>query len=130
MTKAHRMGVARASRNATSLLKTLFLGAGLALATATPPLAQSYDPDVGSGNVVPSYGQASPWGVVQSGRSTHSRTALGNAAAARNAFARVGQGAAASRPLPVTNELGNVVGTDPDPNIQLQLNRESLQGRP
>ena len=100
------------------------------LATATPSLAQSYDPDVGSGNIAPSYGQTSQWAVVQSGRSAHARSTPGIAATARNAFARVGPGAAASRSWPVTNELGNVVGTDPDPNIQFQLNRESLQGRP
>jgi hypothetical protein len=34
-----------------SLIKTILLGAALALTTATASFAQSYDPDLGSGNV-------------------------------------------------------------------------------
>ena len=50
--------VARVPGNATAQLTAILLGAGLALVTATPSLAQSYDPSIGTGNIVPFYGQA------------------------------------------------------------------------
>jgi hypothetical protein len=65
--------VARGPVKATSLLKAILLVAGLALVTATPSLAQSYDPDVGSGNIVPSYGQTAQWGVAQGALNAYAR---------------------------------------------------------
>jgi hypothetical protein len=39
-----------------ALVRALVLGAAVVAALATPSFAQSYDPDVGSGNIVRSYG--------------------------------------------------------------------------
>ena len=83
---------------------------------ATPALAQSYDPDVGSGNIA-----ANPAAVSnQTASSARHQDA-------RSAFARVLPGATVS-PNVVYGEQGNLVGTDPDPNIRFQLNREAEQG--
>jgi hypothetical protein len=38
-------------RNAASLIKTIVIGAALSLTMATASFAQSYDPDLGSGNI-------------------------------------------------------------------------------
>jgi hypothetical protein len=83
---------------------------------ATPALAQSYDPSVGSGNIV-----ANPAAVG------HQTAASARHQDARSAFARVLPGATVS-PNAVHDEQGNLVGTDPDPNIRFQLNREAEQG--
>jgi len=113
--------VAAASSQATPLVKTMLLGASLTLAAATPSIAQSYDPDVGSGNIVPYYQAAQP-DAAQSAWNRYVRIAPRSA---RGAYARVGPGAGWSTPGG-PNDQG---GTDPDPNIRFQLNRESLQGR-
>ena len=92
------------------------LATALALATlvASPAFAQSYDPDVGSGNIAPSYGQTAKSSVNRD---------------ARSAFARVLPGATMSQSQnAVHDEQGNAVGTDPDPNIRFQLHRESEEG--
>ncbi len=83
---------------------------------ATPALAQSYDPSIGSGNVV-----ANPAAVG------HQTAASAVHQDARSAFARVLPGASQS-PSAAYDEQGNLVGTDPDPNIRFQLNREAEQG--
>jgi hypothetical protein len=114
---------------ATSLLKAILLVAGLAFATTTPSLAQSYDPDIGSGNIVPSYGQTAQWGVTYGARNAYARIAPRVARSGRNAYARRASGAAAFRSWNLYNKEDNVVDTDPDPNIRFQLHRESLQGR-
>ena len=50
-----------------SLLRALVLGAAVSAALATPSFAQSYDPDVGSGNIVRSYGGFSRFGGINRG---------------------------------------------------------------
>ena len=47
------MGTSVFSTHSASLLKLTLLGAGACVALATVSFAQSYDPDVGSGNIVP-----------------------------------------------------------------------------
>jgi len=128
--------VERVPFKATSLLKAILLSAGLALATATPSLAQSYDPDIGSGNIapaygqiIPSYGQTAQWGATQGARNAYARIVPRVARGARNAYARSVPGATAFESWNVYNDQGNVVGTDPAPNIRFRLHRESLQGR-
>jgi hypothetical protein len=121
--------VARVPVKATSLLKTILLGAGLAVATATPSLAQSYDASIGTGNIVPFYGQTAQSGVTQGAGNAYARILPRSARGARNAYARIVPGATASQSWNLYNEQGNVFGTDPDPNIRFQLHRESLQGR-
>jgi len=112
-----RNEVARVAAKASMVLGAILLGSGLALVTALPSLAQSYDPDVGSGNIAPSYGQVAPERLARGTRGAH------------GAFARVPSGAAELRAWNAVGGRGDAVGIDPDPNIQFQLNRESLQGR-
>jgi hypothetical protein len=50
-----------------SLLKTIVLGATLSLTMATASFAQSYDPDIGSGNIARSYGGSRYFGRIPSG---------------------------------------------------------------
>jgi hypothetical protein len=93
-------------------MKRLLTTMAVLTVIATPALAQSYDPDVGSGNIAPSYGQTARRSVNHD---------------ARSAFARVLAGATVS-PNAVYDEQGNLVGADPDPNIRFQLHREAEEG--
>jgi len=87
-------------------MKTIF---ALALATiiASPAFAQSYDPDLGTGNIT----QATPALQLKLQRNAH------------DAYAQV--------PHAGSTVIRSFTGqaTDPDANIRFQLNRESLQGR-
>jgi len=81
-----------------------------AMMMASPAFAQSYDPDIGSGNIAPA--QAAP--TVFQG--------------AQGAYARVLPGTSRGRAFvaPTTavhDEYGRVIGADPDANIRLQLRR-------
>jgi len=87
--------------------------AALAFATmiASPAFAQSYNPDVGTGNIA--------------AQSTISEPRLSLDLAARGAYAQVGHGARV-----IEHSFGRgSLATDPDANIRFQLNRESEQGR-
>ena len=83
---------------------------------ATPALAQSYDPDLGTGNIA-----ANPAAV------SNQTAASAVHQDARSAFARVLPGASQS-PSAAYDEQGNLAGTDPDANIRFQLHREAEQG--
>jgi hypothetical protein len=103
----------------SEMKKMLIIAAILAI--ASPAFAQSYDPEVGSGNLA---------GASSAQPSTY----LGG----EGAYARVVPGgtrhraAAVVRSVPnvVYDQSGHAVGTDPDPNIRLQLQREgdSIEG--
>lgn len=82
-------------------MKKLVIATALAVVLASPALAQSYDPDLGSGNVRPQ------------GAAQHLKlhNALG-------AYAQVPNG---SRVI--------VESSGADANLRFQLNRESEQGR-
>jgi hypothetical protein len=67
--------------------KTVLATAALAVVIATPAFAQSYDPDLGSGNIVPYYGQTNP---------NHGRTV--RRAAPSDAYARTPYDAFARTP--------------------------------
>ena len=116
--------VARLPVKATPLLKTILLVAGLALVTATPSLAQSYDPSIGTGNIVPYYGQAP---ALDAAQNAYAWIVPRGSRGARGAYARVGPTESPS--WSVDSGQGNAVRADPDPNIEFQLHRESLQGR-
>jgi len=99
-------------------MKKIVLAVSAVLALASPALAQSFDPSVGSGNI------AAP-------------AASGSYQSAEGAFAQVVPGtprraprAVFRAPNVVQDEHGRVVGADPDPNIRLQLYRDadSIQG--
>ena len=89
-------------------MKKLIAAAALASVLVSPAFAQSYDPSVGSGNLAPQIN-------TQAFRSQARATLQG----ALGAYAQVHRGT----PVHVIRR------GDPDPNIQLQLQRESLQGR-
>jgi hypothetical protein len=107
---------------ATALLGRMLLGVGIALAATHASSAQSYDPSVGTGNIVPFYGQTAPMLDSQSFGSSYARVVPRGARAAGKMRA--------STPLwNLYNDESAAGATDPDPNIRFQLNRESLQGR-
>ena len=86
-----------------------------ALAIASPALAQSYDPEVGSGNI------ARNWSAPQSAYR-----------GPEGAFARVVPGATRRHatdgfhraPDTIYDNFGHVIGADPDPNVRLQLRKD------
>lgn len=91
--------------------------AAMALATlvASPVLAQSWDPDVGSGNIVPA-----PYGQTQDGYSTYQRPTNGY-----NAHAQAPRHhAKATRSVVEDNQ---VVGADPDVNVRAELRRDNVE---
>ena len=90
-------------------MKKIILAAAFATVIASPVFAQSYDPDLGSGNIA--------------AQSTAPALRL-KLDAARGAYARVGHGAPVIR-----RSSDGYVGTDPDANIRFQLNREAEHGR-
>jgi hypothetical protein len=92
-------------------MKKLIAAAALATVLASPALAQSYDPDLGSGNITPPVYAQAPRATDHAYARAH-RNSL-------DAFARVGGG---------TVMPDGAVATDPDPNIQFQLNREAEEG--
>jgi hypothetical protein len=120
--------VASARAHATALLKRMLLGGGLTLAAATSSLAQSYDPSLDSGNIVPFYGQTAPLRDRQSAGNDYAHFVPRGVRSARKLDPRGGLGASTSL-WNVYNYQGIISGSDPDPNIRFQLNRESLQGR-
>jgi hypothetical protein len=98
-------------------MKMLAAAVALAALVASPAFAQSYDPDIGTGNIAPPSDDpayvAAPQGdfgafarVPEGGHTVHSH--------------RASQG--------IYDLQGHFYGTDPDPNIRWQLNRESEQG--
>ena len=114
--------------HAKTLLSRMLLGAGLALAAGHASKAQSYDPSLGTGNIVPFYGQAAPMPDKQSVGSSYARVVPRGVRSARKLDPRLNHGA--STPLwNLYNYEGAAGTTDPDPNIRFQLNRESMQGR-
>jgi hypothetical protein len=120
--------VASVRAHATSSLKRMLVGAGLMFAAATPSLAQSYDPSLGSGNIVPFYGQTIPLPDMQGARNDYAHFVPRGARGGRKLNPRVDLGPNTSL-WNIYNYQGPIGGSDPDPNIRFQFNRESLQGR-
>jgi hypothetical protein len=97
--------------------KVLFAAAALVL--ATPAFAQSYDPSVGSGNLVQSqasrpdvFTQYAPQSAAGAFAQVPSRTHARASRAVQPSFT-------------VYDEYGHVIGADPDPNVRLQLRRDA-----
>ena len=93
--------------------KILLATAAVVQLMATPAAAQSYDPDLGTGNIAP----------VQRHQERTSR-----AGDPYGAYAQVPSANGYRSPVIVQGRRGAASGTDPDPRIQLQLRRESEQG--
>ena len=89
-------------------MKKLLLTASLLTALATPALAQSYNPNIGSGNLVPPPGgvYGEPWSAAGSRMPGY----------AARAYAQPESEAVIAE--------GKVVGHDPDPNVRLMLRRD------
>jgi hypothetical protein len=92
-------------------MKKLITAAALATVLASPALAQSYDPDIGSGNIAPPVYAQAPRSAYDAFASVPDN---GLGASARVNHGSVMPDGAAAR--------------DPDPNIQFQLNREAEEG--
>jgi hypothetical protein len=89
-------------------MKTLIITTALAAIIASPAFAQSYDPDLGSGNV-----------------SAHAAASQPKLYNAFGAYAQVPHGGRT-----IVGSFARHGGAgDPDPNIQFQLHREAEQGR-
>ena len=113
-------------------MKKLIAAAAFATVLASPALAQSYDPDFGSGNIAPPlYAQA-----PRSASHAHARANYNSLAA----FAQVRPGTVMAGPRTGQARPGSAmvgpgivrwdgaIARDPDPNIQFQLNREAEEG--
>lgn len=89
-------------------MKTLLITTSLLALLASPALAQSYNPDIGSGNLVPPPGgvYGEPWSAAAPRMSGYAAHAM----ATQNSAIVVAQ--------------GRVVGRDPDPNVRLMLLRD------
>jgi hypothetical protein len=102
-------------------MKTMLLAAA-ALFIAAPAFAQSYDPDLGSGNVAPA--QAAPvyqgaHGAYQGAQGAYARGPTGT----RVPGARIP--GASQAPNAVYDEHNKLIGADPDPNVRLQLQKDN-----
>jgi hypothetical protein len=102
-------------------MNKLFAAAAVATVIASP-MAQSYDPSVGSGNLNSApyhHDQASPY---QGGTAGWDNP--------YGAYARSPDiGNENASPSAVYDAQGNAIGADPDPSIRGQLRRESEMGR-
>jgi opacity protein-like surface antigen len=89
-------------------MKKFIIGVGLAALLATPALAQSYDPDYGTGNTNPM---------------PPSYSANADTTGATGAYAYAPSRETMQSEPPVY-AFGHYAGTDPDPNIRFQLKRD------
>jgi len=107
-------------------MKMLIAAAAFATLVASPAFAQSYDSDLGTGNIAPYPTKQAL--VAQDGSNAYAqsfrRTMRGPHKATRKAHRHIGT----SNAWDAYNFQGSTDATDPDPNIRFQLNRESLQG--
>jgi hypothetical protein len=108
-------------------MKKLFATVALVTVLATPALAQSWDPDVGSGNIAPA-----PYGESQNGSSVYQNEGFNARAEAPRHMGRVHH-AAKAKTLSKTSMKasdsvyfdGQKVGADPDINVRAELQRDN-----
>ncbi|WP_068022377.1 hypothetical protein [Rhodoplanes sp. Z2-YC6860] len=108
-------------------MKKLFATVALVTVLATPALAQSWDPDVGSGNIAPA-----PYGESQNGSSIYQNEGFNARAEAPRHMSRV-RHAAKAKTLHKTSMNasdsvyfdGQNVGADPDINVRAELQRDN-----
>ena|SRR5215831_88564 len=92
-------------------MKKILAATAVAMVIAAPAFAQSYDPDLGSGNIS---AQVAPSGAYRGA----------------GAFARVVpdqgfvRGTRLQSPNTVYDGHGQVIGADPDANVRLQLQKD------
>jgi hypothetical protein len=110
-------------------MKKMLLATAALIAIAAPAAAQSYTPEVGSGNIVPWPGSDNGGYVQRAPRSVNGgyvqRAPRSVHESAEAAFARVLPGRQPSpSPYAVYDGQGNVIGADPDANVRLQLRKD------
>ncbi|MEI9805766.1 MAG: hypothetical protein WDN48_16910 [Pseudolabrys sp.] len=101
-------------------MKKLILAGALIASIASPAFAQSFIPSQGTGNIAPMVTAANPDGVFRYTPTGTSVAPRRRASVAENAYAQDVTGS-----VGVARYSG---ATDPDPNIQFQLNREAEEG--
>jgi hypothetical protein len=100
--------------------------AAMAIAVAvgsTPAMAQSWDPDVGSGNIAPA-----PYGETLNGasRAQHGHAGFNAFAQAPGRYVARHRGPSLNRSNDVIED-NQVVGADPDINVRSQLMRDNKE---
>ena len=91
-------------------MKKLIIGAAFATLLASPAFAQAYDPNVGSGNIVPPPAEFAP---------------VANSFAYAPAHTQRLYGARTQAIAPDVVQDGQYLGQDPDANVRLQLRRDA-----
>lgn len=91
--------------------KTLMIAAALATLIGSSAFAQSYDPDEGTGNVLPA-----PYAAAQTYRG-------GN-----EAFAQAPEHQVSARPSRPIVDFDGAIESDPDRTIRFELRREAQEG--
>jgi hypothetical protein len=102
-------------------MKTLLSTIALVTMLATPALAQSWDPDVGSGNIAPP-----PYGETESGASIYQNNGFNARAEAPRAMHRDRSHMKAQPKASKSVYFdGQKVGADPDVNVRAELRRDN-----
>ena len=102
-------------------MKKLLSTIALVTVIATPALAQSWDPDVGSGNIAPA-----PYGENLNGSSVYQNDGF-NAQAEAPRQMRRAHHAAKTKVSDSVYFDGQKVGADPDINVQSELQRDNKE---
>lgn len=108
------------------MFKKIFVAAAFVTIIAAPAFAQSFDPEIGSANVLSfAYAPTGHGGNNAYAHSSANRTYADHSA--KSAYAKA-PAAIDSESMDVINN-GEVVGSDPDPFIRLMLKHESDRGQ-
>lgn len=100
--------------------KTLILGVALATLTVAPALAQSFNPNLGTGNIVPATTNWQDQAIASDAAHSYmpSQATLDRLRGIR----------AQAMPTAAHDRVyvsGHYVGADPDPNVRLELRRDA-----
>jgi opacity protein-like surface antigen len=110
-------------------MKKLLIASVLALGVASPALAQSYDPSIGSGNLVPSAWAHGPAAYHGAPYEAFGWQPVVNPRRARaawyDAYGQVGNARFWQEATTVYSSDGRYLGADPDPRIRRELLRSN-----
>jgi hypothetical protein len=95
-------------------MKKILAATAVAMVIAAPAFAQSYDPDLGSGNIS---AQVAPSGAYRGGAGAFARVVPGQAGFVR--------GTRLQSPNAVYDGHGQLIGADPDANVRMQLQKDN-----
>lgn len=109
-------------------MRKLLIASAFALGAASPALAQSYDPSIGSGNLVPAWAHG-PVVYRSAPYEAFGRQVVVNPRRARtpwyDAYGQVGNGGSWDGATTVHSNDGRYLGADPDPRIRRELLRSN-----